>query len=97
MISASELGRNTVAGKEVKAGQALVVMSAMKMETSVAAPCDGVIRHVAVDLKDTVEAGNPPKRPNICHMPVQESIPSERYLLAVLSCWSNFNYIGCNQ
>lgn len=41
----------------MKAGQALVIMSAMKMETSVAAPCDGVIKHVAVDIKDSVEAG----------------------------------------
>ena len=48
-----------LAGTQVKAGQALVVMSAMKMETSVAAPCDGVVRHVAVDLKDSVEAGQP--------------------------------------
>lgn len=47
----------SLAGKEVKAGQALVVMSAMKMETSVAAPCNGIIRHVAVDMKDSVEAG----------------------------------------
>jgi len=34
------LGRNR-AGEEVKAGQGLIILSAMKMETSVAAPCTG--------------------------------------------------------
>ena len=48
----------TKAGAQVKAGQALVVMSAMKMETSVAAPCDGTVRHVAVELKDSIDAGD---------------------------------------
>lgn len=54
-------------GKQVKAGQSLVVMSAMKMETSVAAPCDGIVRHVAVDVKDSVEAGEKLMSP--CHEP----------------------------
>lgn len=45
------------AGQRVKAGQALVQLSAMKMETAAAAPCDGVVRHVAVEAKDSVEAG----------------------------------------
>ena len=47
----------------MKAGQALVIMSAMKMETSVAAPCDGVIRHVAVEVKDSIEAGQKAPHP----------------------------------
>ena len=42
----------------VKAGQALITLSAMKMETSVAAPCAGLVRHVAVDPQDAVEAGD---------------------------------------
>lgn len=45
------------AGTVVKAGQAMVVLSAMKMETAVAAPCDGVVRHMAVAKGDTVDAG----------------------------------------
>ena len=45
------------AGMRVKAGQPLITLSAMKMETSVAASCAGVVRHVAVDPQDTVEAG----------------------------------------
>eukprot|EP00891_Asterochloris_glomerata_P005106 jgi/Astpho2/5106/fgenesh1_pm.00073_%23_5_t len=43
-------------GTVVKAGQAMVVLSAMKMETAVAAPCDGVVRHMAVAKGDTVDA-----------------------------------------
>jgi len=35
------------AGEQVAAGQALVVLSAMKMETTVSAPCAGRLRHVA--------------------------------------------------
>ena len=35
----------------------MVVLSAMKMETAVAAPCDGVVRHLAVAKGDTVDAG----------------------------------------
>ena len=33
-------------------------MSAMKMETTVAAPCDGVVSHVAVIKNDLLEAGD---------------------------------------
>jgi biotin carboxyl carrier protein len=45
------------AGATVKAGQPLVVLSAMKMETSVSSPLDGVVRHVAVDKGDQIDAG----------------------------------------
>ena len=38
--------------------QALVVLSAMKMETVVAAPMDGVLRHVAVVSGDSLAAGD---------------------------------------
>lgn len=47
----------TKPGENVKAGQALVVMSAMKMETTVAAPTSGMVRHVAVEKGDTLDAG----------------------------------------
>ena len=43
----------------MNAGQALVILSAMKMETSVAAPCDGLVQHVAVEKGDAIDAGNP--------------------------------------
>jgi len=42
-------------GQLVKAGEELVVCSAMKMETSVRASCDGVVRHVAVVAGDQVK------------------------------------------
>ncbi len=45
-------------GTEVRAGDALVVLSAMKMELSVGAPCDGTVRRVAVGAGDMVEAGD---------------------------------------
>lgn len=45
------------AGSLVKAGQKLAVLSAMKMETALQSPCDGLVRHVGVDKGDSVEAG----------------------------------------
>jgi pyruvate carboxylase len=46
------------AGETVKAGQPLVVLSAMKMETVVAAPMAGRLRHVAVVTGDSLAAGD---------------------------------------
>jgi len=48
----------TKAGAAVAAGDALVVLSAMKMETAVTAPVAGVIRRVAVDVGDSLAAGD---------------------------------------
>jgi pyruvate dehydrogenase E2 component (dihydrolipoamide acetyltransferase) len=45
-------------GETVKAGQVVAVMSAMKMETTVGCPCDGVISHVAVIVNDVLDAGD---------------------------------------
>ena len=45
-------------GEVVKAGDALIVISAMKMESQVAAPCDGTVAAVqALNAGDSVEAG----------------------------------------
>ncbi|CAG9460796.1 unnamed protein product [Pedinophyceae sp. YPF-701] len=45
-------------GQKVEAGQSLVVMSAMKMETTVGAPTAGVVSHVAVEAGDAIDAGD---------------------------------------
>eukprot|EP00798_Chlamydomonas_sp_ICE-L_P008825 gene8825-67_t len=46
------------AGQTVKAGQALVIMSAMKMETAICAPIAGVVTQVAVQKDDALDAGD---------------------------------------
>ncbi len=45
----------TVGGK-VKKGEKLLLMEAMKMQTTVYAPCDGVISEVTVEIGETVES-----------------------------------------
>ena len=45
-------------GEAVKAGDALFVMSAMKMETVVSAPVDGKIKRVAVAANDSLSQGD---------------------------------------
>ena len=45
-------------GEFVEAGSALIVLSAMKMETTVAAPTSGILQHVAVDVGNSVAAGD---------------------------------------
>ena len=45
-------------GEDVKAGDAMIVISAMKMESQVAAPCDGRVAAVqGLSAGDSVEAG----------------------------------------
>jgi biotin carboxyl carrier protein len=46
-------------GDSVKAGDTLVVLEAMKMETNVNAGADGVVKEVMVAAGDMVEAGAP--------------------------------------
>jgi len=43
--------------ESVRAGAALVVLEAMKMEHEILAPADGVVRHVAVSVGEAVEQG----------------------------------------
>ena len=45
-------------GAEIKAGEALIVLSAMKMETTVSAPCNGKLKHIAVGKGDSCTAGD---------------------------------------
>mmetsp|Transcript_10605 Transcript_10605/g.26883 ORF Transcript_10605/g.26883 Transcript_10605/m.26883 type:complete len:873 (+) Transcript_10605:787-3405(+) len=45
-------------GQIVEAGSPLIVLSAMKMETTVSSPCGGTIGHVAVVTKDNVAIGD---------------------------------------
>ncbi len=65
------------AGSLVKAGQKLAVLSAMKMETAVQAPCDGLVRHVGVDKGDSVEAGKSSQpRPVVLHISLLACMPA---------------------
>jgi len=45
------------AGAEVKSGETLLVLEAMKMETEVTAPNDGKVRSVDVAVGDAVQGG----------------------------------------
>ena len=45
------------AGQAVKAGDAIVVLEAMKMEVPVVAPQDGTVASINVGVGDAVEAG----------------------------------------
>jgi len=45
-------------GGVVKAGQTLVIMESMKMETDIAAPMDGVVETVRVNDGDVVAQGD---------------------------------------
>ncbi|MBL4849916.1 MAG: biotin/lipoyl-binding protein, partial [Planctomycetes bacterium] len=45
-------------GQQVEAGQALVVLSAMKMEMAVAAPVGGTVARIAVGERDDLQAGD---------------------------------------
>ncbi len=42
-------------GKKVSRGDKLLMMEAMKMQSTVTAPCDGVVEELAVDFGETVE------------------------------------------
>jgi 3-methylcrotonyl-CoA carboxylase alpha subunit len=46
-------------GQEVKKGEPLVIMEAMKMEHTIAAPADGVVEEVLYQVGDQVADGAP--------------------------------------
>jgi pyruvate carboxylase len=48
----------TAVGDRIKAGDPVVVLSAMKMETVVAAPHAGTVKRLAVAVGDAVDAGD---------------------------------------
>ena len=45
-------------GDTVTKGDPLILMSAMKMETVITSPCDGVVKHVVVTAGDQLDAGD---------------------------------------
>lgn len=54
----SIVGIKVSEGQEVKKGQPLVVLSAMKMETVVAAPSDGKIKRITAKQGEAMTAGD---------------------------------------
>ena len=48
---------NVSVGDKVKESQPLMVLEAMKMETNVISPRDGVIAHISVEEGDSIESG----------------------------------------
>jgi len=46
------------AGQTVKAGDTILVLEAMKMETNISAPKDGQVTSIAVSEGDTVASGD---------------------------------------
>ncbi|ADT83265.1 sodium-extruding oxaloacetate decarboxylase subunit alpha [Thermococcus barophilus] len=46
-------------GDEVKAGQGLLVLEAMKMENEIPAPKDGIVKKILIKEGDTVDTGQP--------------------------------------
>ncbi len=46
-------------GDQVKTGQGLLVLEAMKMENEIPAPKDGIVKKILVKEGDTVNTGDP--------------------------------------
>ncbi len=46
-------------GEQVKTGQGLLILEAMKMENEIPAPKDGVVKRILVKEGDTVNTGDP--------------------------------------
>ena len=45
-------------GDAVKAGDAVAIVEAMKMENEIAAPCDGVVKQIVKDKGSVVATGD---------------------------------------
>lgn len=58
-MPATVVAINVAPGQDVKTGDALVVLEAMKMELAVTAPHDGRIRRVACRVGELVQPGVP--------------------------------------
>ena len=58
-MPATVLAINVTTGQEVKAGDALVILEAMKMELAVTAPQDGRVRRIACRVGELVQPGVP--------------------------------------
>ncbi len=46
-------------GEQVKKGQVLMILEAMKMENEIVAPKDGTVKEIKVNVGDTVNRGDP--------------------------------------
>jgi acetyl-CoA carboxylase biotin carboxyl carrier protein len=57
-MAASVISVDVAAGMPVSAGQMLLLLESMKMEIPVNAEDDGVLRHVAVAVGDSVRRGD---------------------------------------
>jgi glutaconyl-CoA decarboxylase len=53
------LAVNVSAGQEVRAGDILLVLEAMKMENEIVAPVDGIVMQVIVDKGSNVDTDAP--------------------------------------
>lgn len=49
------LSVSAAAGQQVKSGQVIMILEAMKMENEIIAPCDGTIKQILVQKGSTVE------------------------------------------
>ena len=58
-MSGKILGILVKTGNQVKVGQSLMKLEAMKMETDIAAPMDGTVGAIEANEGDQVEQGDP--------------------------------------
>ncbi len=49
------LSVSAAAGQQVKSGQVIMILEAMKMENEIIAPCDGTVKQILVQKGSTVE------------------------------------------
>jgi len=51
------LGVNVKVGQTVSEDEGLLILEAMKMESTIASPCDGVVKSISVKSGDAIEKG----------------------------------------